>query len=65
MIFLLSRVYFSFVLSDLLHMILLEKHNLEISVQMHDVLGNKATPVKQMIQDGPMKTASVLTPYLH
>lgn len=47
------------------HIILLRKHNLVKGVQRHDALGNKGTPGKQMIQYGPMKTASALTPCLN
>lgn len=32
---------------------------------MHNALGNKGTPGKQMIQDGPMKIASVFTIHLN
>lgn len=49
-------------MGDLSHgIILLEKHSLEKIVQMYDALGNKGTPGKQMMQDGTVKAASVLT----
>lgn len=50
MISLLGILYFFSIVGDILYdTILLGKHNLEKIVLMHDALGNKGTPGKQMV----------------